>query len=414
MISNYSFTDPEVQRCPFKAYESMRQDGPVYLEPETGFYHILDYKHVQLLAADKRRLSNDADVMTRKPGYDYDEIDAIIRDNGLPIISVLVEGDDPDHAFHRSLVNSAFFPGRVRQMEEFIATMTEELIDGFSNKGEVELMEEFAVKLPMSIIADQLGVPREDLPMFKKWSDARVARAEPGISQERFAELTYDFCKLQMYVDDKAKEYREYPGNCILSDLVHADVNGRTLTREEIAAIATVLIVAGNETTTTALCHAMLRIAKTPGLESRLRDDESLLPQFIEEVLRLDAPLQSLFRRALEDIDVEGTVIPAGSTVVLKWGAANRDQTKFADPDVLDLERKNAKHHLTFGYGPHSCIGNQLARSEMRIAIAALLRRAKNWHLPSGDASAVQHPHYFVYGFSSLTLGFEPIRLSFA
>ena len=407
MNNNPQFTDPQVQKCPFSAYEQIRAKGPVYFEESTGYYHVLDYEHVQVLAADKLRLSNNARVMNFKGGMDETAINAVIEEHGLPIVPVLVEGDDPDHSFHRALVNNAFFPGRVRKIENFIEGLTTEYIDSFIDRGEVDFFAQFAIKLPMSIIADQLGVPKADLPLFQQWSDSRVARSEPGLSIERILELTREGCKLQMYIDQRAKEYELSPGDCILSNLVHADMNGRKLSREEINAIAAVLIVAGNETTTTALCHCMFRIATDTDLQHSLRDDATLLAPFIEEVLRLDAPIQSLFRRTLVDIDVGGFTIPADSVVVLKWGAANRDEQKFPEPDKLDLERKNMRQHLTFGYGPHSCIGNQLARSEMRIALNALLKRANNWRLARGEESYTRQSHYFLYGFKKLELAFD-------
>jgi len=174
----------------------------------------------------------------------------------------------------------------------------------------------------------------------------------------------------------------------------------------ELVSMILILLVAGNDSTALAMTSAMHRIVTTPGLEDELRADPAKIGPFIEEVLRLEAPVQGLYRRALNDIEIGGTPIPKGAIVVLRFGAGNRDPGQFPDPASLDLDRSNTRSHLTFGAGPHFCLGNQLARGELRIAIATLLRRMRNFSMASENAAAFM-AHFLVYGPVSLKIAFE-------
>lgn len=177
----------------------------------------------------------------------------------------------------------------------------------------------------------------------------------------------------------------------------------------EMVSIILILLVAGNDSTALAMTSCMHRIATTPGLEDALRADPARIPNFIEEVLRLEAPVQGLYRRARKPVTIGGTQIPEGAIVVLRFGAANRDPAQFADPDALDPARSNARSHLAFGAGPHFCLGNQLSRGELRIAFTTLLQRMSNIRL-AGDEAAAWMSHFLVYGPHRLHIRFEPLQ----
>jgi cytochrome P450 len=180
------------------------------------------------------------------------------------------------------------------------------------------------------------------------------------------------------------------------------------MSMREMVSIILILLVAGNDSTALAMTSAMHRLVTTPGLQDRLRADPGRIPNFIEEVLRLEAPVQGLYRRALADIEIGGTPIPKGAIVVLRFGAANRDPAQFADPDALDAGRSNARSHLAFGAGPHFCLGNQLSRGELRIAFATLLQRLRNIRLADGEEPAAWISHFLVYGPHKLEIAFDP------
>lgn len=175
----------------------------------------------------------------------------------------------------------------------------------------------------------------------------------------------------------------------------------------EMVSIILILLVAGNDSTALAMTSAMHRLITTPGLQDKLRAAPAGIPNFIEEVLRLEAPVQGLYRRALNDIDIGGTAIEKGAIVVLRFGGANRDPRQFQAPDTLDPARSNARTHLTFGAGPHFCLGNQLARGELRIAFATLLQRLRAIRLADAQEPAAWMSHFLVYGPHKLLIAFE-------
>jgi len=199
--------------------------------------------------------------------------------------------------------------------------------------------------------------------------------------------------------------YRESPGPVLLSDLVQASDEGRMNTAELLSVIQ-MLVPAGHETTANSLGSGMRRLAETPSLQESLRSHAGAVDTFVEEVLRLDAPVQGLFRVVRKEIVVDDVTIPVGATVVLSWGAANRDPAKFPDPDAVNLDRKNSAQHLSFGLGAHFCVGNQLARAELRIAFTKLVQRLHNIHLAPGEGAVTYRPHFFAYGPASLDIEF--------
>jgi cytochrome P450 len=403
------FTDRVTQGCPFAAYEALRSQSGVYLEPQTGFYSILDYALVKRLAADTEHMSMRAGLIGERDDPHARMGEAIIAENGVRMIDVLVSGDPPDHSFHRSLIDKVFSTRRVKGMEDFLREVVDRRIDGFIDRGTANFHTEFAIPVPLIIIASQLGLSVDalDIKRFREWSDAFGKRAEPGQDLETTLATSRSLAELHHYVLNKAEEYARVPADVVLSDLVHANINGRKLDKDELISIVTVFLSAGNETTTSAISNMIIQLIDEPGLEHRLRDDAALIPAFIEEVLRLQSPVQALFRRARVDIEVDGVMIPAGSVLVLRWGAANRDPKKFENPAQFDITRPNSRQHITFGFGPHFCVGNQLARNEMRISVERLLKRMKNFRYGDVTPTVTREPHFSTFGLRDVHIAFD-------
>jgi cytochrome P450 len=404
-----SFIDPEVQRCPFAAYAAVRGQGPVYYDPSCGYYFVTGYDEVRKWAADTVNLSNVTGLLLVKDAPYQPRIDAIYEEHGFLPVNTLTVSDPPLHTFHRSLVDKVFSASRVRQMEDYLQSIIDELIDGFINRGRCDFYREFASKVPLFVIADALGVKPDDVDQFRAWSEAVIQEGDPNNGEERQAAITHTICELQQFIARMAEQYRREPADCLLSDLVHAEDNGRRMSDRELVSIVVILIAAGIDSTALALASTMYRLIEAPERQDMLRDRPELMPNFIEEVLRLEAPVQGLYRRVVNDITIAGVAIPKGATVVLRFGAANRDPAQFAEPDVLEADRGNARSHLTFGAGPHFCIGNQLSRSELRIAFNTLLRRMRNIRLAEGEGSAEWVSHFLVYGPYKLDIAFEPV-----
>ena len=402
-----SFSDPNVQRCPFPQYETIRAQGPVYCDPGNGWYIVTSYELVREILNDPQTYSSVTGQLLVQESPHQATIDAVFAEEGYLPINVLVVSDPPEHNFYRSLVDKTFTPSRVRQMEDYLSGVVDEMIDAVIDNGQVEFYGQIANMIPMAVIADQIGVPRDDIEKFKLWSRAVLDQAGLANSLERQLEITRAIAELQRYIAARAEEYLVTPRECMLNDLVHADINGRKVTMRELVAIVLQLLVAGNDTTTSVMSSCIYRIVREPGLEDRLRANPAEIPTFVEEVLRMEAPVQGLWRRVTRDIELAGVKIPAGSLLLPKFGAANRDPTKFACPGQFDMDRKGVRNHLTFGAGIHHCIGNQLARGELRVAINKLLTRLKNFRLTYGEDGVEFIAHIFNYGPHKLHISFD-------
>jgi cytochrome P450 len=403
------FSDVKTQVNPFAAYDELREEHPVYRDPTTGFYVVLDYTLLREVGLNTRQFSSNTGLMQVRTDNVGKRMREIEQEHGVPPDAVLLITDPPAHDFYRSLVKNAFSSTRVKKLESYLEKVVAEIIANVLAKGSVEFVSEVALMVTMNVTADLLGVPRSQVEDIKRWSDATATSADPSTDADVNLRLIRIVCEFQRYITALADDYRAAPNESLLSNLANAEVDGRRLTQNEMVGMMQQIMVAGHETTTNAMAGAMRWLIKTPGLERTLREDSGLLQNFIEEVLRLEAPLQGMFRLALADVQLGGVTIPAGSVVVLRWGAGNRDPHRFDCPAALDIHRTNARQHLTFGHGPHFCIGKELARSEMRILFTQLLRKMSNFRLVDGERSVQREPHYFIYGIKKLHIAFDAI-----
>ena len=234
-------------------------------------------------------------------------------------------------------------------------------------------MREVAVPLPMTVIAGMIGLPSEDIPQLKRWSDAAVGLLSGLNTPAELAEHVGQVSELMAYFTRTVDEAALAPKDDVLGDLVRACEGSEALTRDEVVSILLQILTAGNESTTSLIGSALRLLLEHPHVEQRIRADRALLEPFIEEVLRLESPFHGHFRLVRRDTEVAGEPLPKGSRVMLLWGAANRDGDEFPNPDAIDLARPNGRSHLGFGFGIHHCIGAALARLETRVTLETLL-----------------------------------------
>lgn len=409
MKQNISFSDPDVQRCPFPAYEEIRRQGPVYYDRSNGFHIITGYDDIRKAAMDTKTFSSVTGQLLVKTAPYQERIDAIYREKGYLPVNALVVADPPVHTFHRSLVDKVFTVSSVKRMEEYLSGVVDEMIDQIIDLGSADFYYDLAVKIPNHVLSDQIGLPRERFADFKRWADAIVQEADPDNGEERQVEITHTICELQQFLVERIATYRAVPRPCILNDLIHAEVDGKRLSIEEIIQIVEQMLPAGSDTTVGAVASAMHRIATTPGLEDELRDDPALIANFVEEVLRTSAPVQGLWRRATCDTEIGGVPIAKDAIIVLRFGAGNYDAAVFPDPGRFDIRRSNARRHFAFGVGPHFCVGNLLARGEIRITIDRMLQRMKKLRLAHGENSVSWQAHFFAFGPNRLEIAFDPL-----
>ncbi len=292
--------------------------------------------------------------------------------------------DPPAHTRLRGLVSLAFTPRVVERLRPRIEEIADELIDRAAARGDFDLIGELAFPLPITVIAEMLGVPPADKDRFKAWSTVLTAGLNPGITLDEMAQVRRAVDELDGYLEGVVEERRREPRGDLISDLVRAQEAGDRLDNAELVATCRLLLTAGHETTVNLIGNGMLALLRDREQREALAADPSLLEGAIEELLRYDSPVQMTMRFAMEDAPLGPRTVRRGELVIVVTGAGNRDPEVFADPARLDLRRANAGAHLAFGAGIHYCLGAALARLEGQIAIGALLRRLPGLALAGG------------------------------
>jgi cytochrome P450 len=406
MGETLALTDEAVLRNPFPAYKWLRDNAPIYKDPVSGVYIVSRYDDIKAIAEDPATFSNQTGMLAERARLADDEASRILRECAAPHIDTIVSADPPVHTAYRSIVQGSFGAARITRMMGYIQEVCDAQVLMFADKGRCEVLGDLAIPMPMYIIADQLGVPRERYETFKRWSDALLMVADLRQPADVRADCAHSVVEMHDFLREMAQHYRAAPTDNVLCDIVAGEIDGRKLTDDEVISIASQILVAGNETTTNTMTMG-LHLMIEQGLEGELRADLSKIPQFVEEVLRLTTALQGLFRRTTRDVVVHGVAIPANATVMLRWAAANRDERRFPDPDRIDLDRRLAMQHMTFGMGIHYCLGQLLARAELRVAFSTLLTRFRNFRLADEPGNPGWIVHAFARGMSRLVVEFD-------
>jgi cytochrome P450 PksS len=295
-----------------------------------------------------------------------------------PLTRNMLDLDPPDHTRLRGLVHKAFTPRLVERMRERVASLAGELLDAALRRGSFDLIRDYALPIPTTIIAEMLGVPAGDRQRFHRWSEVIVAASPSGPGMAKAIPSVFFFLR---YIRRLVRARRAEPRDDLVSALAQAEEAGDQLSEDELLAMIFLLLVAGHETTVNLIGNGALALMKNPGQMERLRRDPTLVKTAIEELLRYESPVATATERfAREDIPIAGVVIPRGELVYAVLASANRDPRQFPEADTLDVARE-PNRHLAFGLGIHYCLGAPLARLEGEIAIAALLRRAPGLRL---------------------------------
>ncbi|GHO59713.1 cytochrome P450 [Ktedonobacter robiniae] len=342
-------------------FEQMRTSSPVYQDEQTHLWQVFRYADVQKVATDYQHFSSEA-----VPGFSED---SFLRDT-------VVAKDPPDHRKLRNLVNVAFTPRAVSRLDGLVAQITQELLDEALPLGKMDVVSDIAFPLPAKVIAEMLGVPREDWDIFRRWAISEPteqvnSREEALRARQAMGQQMHD------YFVGLLAERRRSPREDLITSLSRAEIDGEHLSEDELVNFCLLLLAAGQETTKNLIANAILCFTENPEAMQRLIAEPALMPAAIEEVLRYLAPVWFLFRRTTTEVELGGQRIPANS-IVLPWlASANRDPEQFPDPNRFDIQRE-PNRHLGFGHGIHFCIGAPLARLEARIALPMMLARLKN------------------------------------
>jgi cytochrome P450 len=413
-LSKFSLADKETASCPFDYYKAMRSEDPVHYDEKAGCYIVSRYADITEALAQPLVYSSALGFEQQQRGEHAAEIEAFYESHGVPAMKSVVVADPPYHTRIRSLMDKAFTAHRVASMEAYITEVAEELIDPLRSTGKMEFMGDFAIPFPIYIIADQLGVPRSEFKTFRRWSDATVEPLGRMLSRERSLWCAEQMVEMWHYIKQITDERRANPADDMITDLVQAridDPENPTLNDEELFHVVRAFIVAGNETTTTAISNGMLLLARDRDLANQMFDqidDDRAYSRFAEEVLRLESPVQGLPRITTQDTELGGVKIAQGSLVILGYASGNRDDAKFECPERFDHTRKNVGQHLAFGGGIHRCIGAMLARMEIKVATREILKRLADISLDVPESEISYAPSMLVRALTRLPLNFRP------
>ena len=393
----YNPLSDDMARDPYPVYGKLRERSPVHYSRLAGALVLSRYRDVDMVLRDHARFSSNPDLRkSRKGGYKPP-----LEERTILFI------DPPVHTRLRSLVNKAFTRSAINALEPRIRTLMGALLDDIKDPKCFDLMEAVAIPLPVIVIAEMLGIPQQDRAQFRLWSDQRARLLEPMLTRPERKIADEASKQLSHYFLSIIKSHQGEPRDDIMSRLVHAEEQGDTLSETEMLNMLRLLLIAGNETTTNLIGNGMLALLRHPDQLRTLRDDPSLIPAAVDELLRYDSPVQVTLRCAVEDCDIDGTPVRSGQDIILLAGSANRDPDAFKNPDQLDFNRTK-QDHISFGRGIHHCLGAALARLEGRIAIEMLLERFDSLHLLT-DRPAYRNS-IVLRGLTSLPVGARAIK----
>jgi cytochrome P450 len=314
----------------------------------------------------------------------------------------LTRTDPPDHTRLRSLVQKAFTNQAVERMQTTVRALVDRFLDELNGAGEVDIMPTLAVPLPITVITQLLGMSHAEVARIKAWTDDLASVADNDPREEVLERAQQSHFAMRDYVFEVIRERTRHPAEDLLSALIAAEEAGERLTQDELFGLVQVLLIAGQETTTNLIGNGLHALLHHPEALARLRAEPALLMGAVEECARWDSPVQARTRVTTAALDLHGQTVPAGQTLLLLLGAANRDPRAFADPDRFDIARVH-NHHLSFGHGVHYCLGATLARLEMRVTLEAMLARWPALTLAPGPPPR-RRPNFGLRGFTELRL----------
>lgn len=352
------------QQTMFDDYRILRDEHPVYVDPEGRFCALSRFDDVWNAVHDHERLSSDVD-------------------EARGLLPMMIYFDPPRHTANRALVARAFTPRRVADLEPVVAAVATQLCDELEVEGEFDFQHRYAAALPARVVGRLIGVPDELIGDFARWTESFLEVSSDEAFVENATSIYQAFAGL-------LAERRERPTDDLMSALIAAEIDGDRLTEEELLGFCMLLILAGNDTTSSLVGNGLVLLHRHPEQMAKVVADPARWPNAIEEMTRLDAPAQALPRTAVVDLELHGTTIPAGSRVLLLWGAANHDEREFPDPETFLVDR-DIRRHLSYGHGIHHCLGANLARLEARVAFTTFFERFPQHRVLDGPTRVTSH-----------------------
>lgn len=399
---NYDPTSPEQWEDPAPVYAWLRENDPAHFCEKFGIWVVTRHADVLAILKDTERFSS-KDANTALADATPPEVATVLAE-GHPEVDALLTADPPIHRSHRGTINRALTQRRINEKLDAMRRVAHELVEPLAAEGRADLIPGFAIPYPLHVIAEILGLPEERLPDLKRWSSDFVRRFSPDLTTAERVACARGFIAFQRDFEERIRAAQREPGEDFMSDFARAGVEGEAaLSMPEMLTTIMQTVVAGHETTTSLIGSALVVLLRDDALRDTLVQAPEKLPAFIEEVVRLEPPVQGLFRTTTCDVALHGKTIPEGSHVQVMFASANRDPEAFSNAAAVDLERRNPRAHLGFGEGIHFCPGAPLVRTDTRVALEVLLARLPGLQL-APDAALQHAPHFFLRGWESVSV----------
>jgi cytochrome P450 PksS len=402
-IDKVDISSPAFKADPYPYFARLREEAPVHriiLGDKRPAWLVTRYDDVVTVLKDDRFVKDKRSAMNRDQIAREPWIPAMLK----PLERNMLDSDAPEHTRLRGLVHRAFSPRLVENMRGRIQRLTDELLDAIAPRGQMDLIRDYALPIPTTIIAEMLGVPLRDRHKFQRWSNTIVSTVPSKLAMFKAIPALIFFLR---YIRKLVQIRRADPQDDLVSALLEAREAGDTLSEDELLAMISLLLIAGHETTVNLIGNGILALIEHPDQMDRLRNDPSLIKPAVEELLRYDGPLETATERyAREDTTIAGVTIPRGEIVFAVLASANRDERQFDHASTLDLSRE-PNRHVAFGQGMHFCLGAPLARLEGQIAINSLLRRIPDLRLGVPRQALRRRPGLVLHGLKSLPVTFS-------
>ena len=414
-LAQFNPFDPATLQCPFPHYAQMRDEQPVLHVEALGMYLVTRHDLVLQILRDPQTYSSQFGGAGMPLSPEARTAMSEVIAEGYPRVPTMLTADMPDHTRYRRLVQKAFTPKVVAELEPVIRSIATRLIDSWIDAGRIEFVEQYGVPLPVEVIAHALNVPESRMADFKRWSDDSIAGIGTNITLEERVRAEHGVNEFQHYFAAEIEKRKTEPQDDLLTSLLQARIDDddpdvtdkRPLDMPEMLSIVQQLLVAGNETTTKLLTETVRLLASNPEEWEKLRADPSRAPLVVEEALRLSTPTQGMFRIATREHELAGVTIPEGARMIIVFASANRDESLYPDPDAFEPGRENLREHLAFGKGIHFCLGAALSRLEGRVTLEEFARRIARFDLAETN-EYTYFPSFLLRGLTRLDVDVTP------
>lgn len=413
-LAGRSLTEPEILAQPNDFYWTLRNEAPVHFDEKLGMWLVTRHADIVTLLRDPETFSDKQGYQAQYASGFFEEFKQILETEGGGFFADAIKSDPPEHTRIRKLLDGAFSAHRVKTLEPGITKIIVDLVEQVAEKASggqvIDGVKEFAIPLTIAVICEQMGIAHYNGSKISQWSEAITAQIGRMQDREQMVANAKLICELQNFIIEQMKDREAAPKEDMISDLVHAELSdGSKLTFAEAVSLVRALIIAGNDTTATAIGNLLFVLATQPELAQQLYDnidDDRYLNRFVEELLRIAPPVRGLAKMTTCETELGGVKLPKGAHMLVLYASGNDDEAQFECPRTFNMDRGNLGSHVAFGVGIHRCIGASLARMEIKVAAKELVRRVGEFKLAIPVEQVKYQPTVATRSIASLPMTF--------